>query len=78
MSSTGLNPVTISGSGLWTPEHTITNQELVTAYNEWASRYNDRHAAVIAAGEQEPKPLSTAEFIEKLKLRHAIKEIITN
>ena len=78
MSSTELNPVTISGSGLWTPEHIVTNQELVTAYNEWATRYNDRHAAAIAAGEQEAKPLSSAEFIEKasgIKQRYAyIKE----
>ena len=65
MSSTSLNPVVISGSGLWTPEHTITNQELVLAYNQWAERYNRRHAQAIAAGEVEPKPLSSAEFIEK-------------
>jgi beta-ketodecanoyl-[acyl-carrier-protein] synthase len=78
MSSMQLNPVVISGSGLWTPKHTITNAELVAAYNEWASRYNDRHARDIEAGRQEPKPLSSVEFIEKasgIKQRYAyIKE----
>ena len=31
-------------------EHIITNDELVTAYNEWTNRYNARHAEAIAAG----------------------------
>ncbi len=57
--------VVISGSGLWTPEHVITNDELVAAYNGWAEAFNTRHAAAISSGEREPKPLSSAEFIEK-------------
>jgi rare lipoprotein A len=43
-----LNPVVISGSGLWTPEHTITSAELVAGYNQWAERFNDQHARTIA------------------------------
>jgi len=57
--------VVISGSGLWTPPYTITNDELVDAYNRYAEQFNTDHAAVIAAGEMEEKPLSSARFIEK-------------
>ena len=57
--------VVLSGSGLWTPEHVITNEELVDAYNRWAVRYNADHAFEIEAGDLEAKPLSSVEFIEK-------------
>jgi beta-ketodecanoyl-[acyl-carrier-protein] synthase len=57
--------VVISGAGLWKPPHTISNEELVASYNAWAERYNEEHQARIAQGELEPKPLSSAEFIEK-------------
>jgi beta-ketodecanoyl-[acyl-carrier-protein] synthase len=74
MSASAHPRVVISGSGLWTPDHIITNDELVSAYNEWAKRYNDQHASAIAAGEREAKPLSSVEFIEKasgIKQRYA-------
>ncbi len=67
-------PVVISGSGLWTPEHIITNHELVASYNEWAKGYNAQHAKTIEAGELDPKPLGSVEFIEKasgIKQRYA-------
>lgn len=57
--------VVISGTGLWTPEHSISNEELVGAYNAYATEYNASHQAAIAAGELAEKPLSSAEFIEK-------------
>jgi beta-ketodecanoyl-[acyl-carrier-protein] synthase len=57
--------VVISGTGLWTPEHSISNEELVGAYNAYATQYNASHQAAIAAGELAEKPLSSAEFIEK-------------
>jgi beta-ketodecanoyl-[acyl-carrier-protein] synthase len=66
--------VVISGSGLWTPEHIITNHELVASYNEWANRYNERHYRAIEADEREAKPLGSVEFIEKasgIKQRYA-------
>ena len=60
------NPnVVISGAGLWTPEHTVTNEELVETYNGYAERFNAEHAAAIEAGEIDAKPLSSAEFITK-------------
>ncbi len=57
--------VVISGAGLWKPEHSISNQELVDSYNAWAERYNRDHATAIDAGELESKPLSSVEFIAK-------------
>jgi beta-ketodecanoyl-[acyl-carrier-protein] synthase len=58
-------PVVISGSGLWNPPHSISNEELVTAYNGYATDFNAQHAPAIAAGEIALKPQSSAEFIEK-------------
>lgn len=57
--------IVISGVGVWTPEHRITNQELVESYNAWADNYNQTHSEAIAAGDLETKPHSSAEFIEK-------------
>ncbi|MEO0677213.1 MAG: beta-ketoacyl-ACP synthase III, partial [Pseudomonadota bacterium] len=53
----------ITGSGVFTPENVITNDELVAAFNAFADLENAKHAAAIAAGEREPVPQSSAEFI---------------
>ena len=55
----------ISATGLWTPPHTITNAELVEAYNTYAENWNRDNAERIAAGEAEAKGPSSAEFILK-------------
>jgi len=72
----------ISATGLWTPSDSISNQELVTAFNAWSNRWNAEHADAITAGEVEAKPLSSAEFVEKasgIKSRYVIsKEPILN
>ncbi len=65
MSSAKPHSVVISGTGLYTPEHIITNEELVAAYNNWVNQYNAKHAAAIEAGQLEAKPLSSVEFIVK-------------
>lgn len=57
--------VVISGSGLWTPKYSVSNEELVEAYNAWADKFNQDNHAAIEAGEMEAKPHSSAEFIEK-------------
>ena len=57
--------VVISGTGLWTPPHSISNQELVAAYNAYAQQFNADNQTKIDSGELSPKPLSSAEFIEK-------------
>jgi len=57
--------IIISGSGIWTPEHIITNAELVDSYNAYAEKFNAEHADQILSGKMEEKPLSSARFIEK-------------
>ncbi len=65
----------ISATGLWTPEDSISNHELVQAYNAYADKWNAENAAEIAAGEKLPLEHSNAEFIEKasgVKSRYVI------
>jgi len=74
MPSEKLTTVVISGTGLWTPEHIITNEELVATYNAWADKYNVEHATAIQAGELEAIQKSSVEFIVKasgIKQRYA-------
>ena len=60
------NPqVVISGAGLWTPDHTVSNDELVKSYNAYAEMFNADNADAIASGDVLEKPLSSSEFIEK-------------
>jgi len=63
--TTSDNPIVISGAGLWTPEHSISNEELVEAYNGFANKFNRENAGDIALGKTLEKPLSSAEFISK-------------
>lgn len=65
MSKAAPNAVVISGTGLYTPENIVTNEELVDAYNLWAEQYNVRHSVNIEKGQCEAKPLSSVEFIFK-------------
>ena len=58
-----MSDVVISGTGIWAPEHTISNEELVDAFNAYVSLFNDEHAAEIAAGKIEPLRPSSADFI---------------
>lgn len=55
----------ITGTGVFTPTQTITNAELVTAFNAYADRYNAEHADAIAAGEVVAKDHSSEDFIVK-------------
>lgn len=55
----------ISATGLFTPEQSISNEELVGAYNAWAESWNAANAQAIAAGEVEAKTPSSEAFIEK-------------
>jgi beta-ketodecanoyl-[acyl-carrier-protein] synthase len=67
--------VVISGTGLWTPDQTITNDELVESFNEYVKRYNARNAQAIEAGELEALGPSNSAFIEKasgIKQRYVI------
>jgi beta-ketodecanoyl-[acyl-carrier-protein] synthase len=53
----------ITGSGVFTPEHTVTNDELVAAFNAHADLFNAENADAIAAGTIAAKPQSSSEFI---------------
>ena len=55
----------ISGTGVFTPEHIITNQELVESFNAYVDLFNAEHAQAIAAGEIEAKEYSSTDFIFK-------------
>jgi len=57
--------VVITGTGLFTPEASIDNDELVAAFNAWVDLYNGENAEAIARGEIDPKAYSSSEFIEK-------------
>ncbi|AUQ55034.1 MULTISPECIES: beta-ketoacyl-ACP synthase III [Phaeobacter] len=55
----------ITGTGVFTPSQTITNAELVAAFNAYADKTNAENAKAIAAGEMEPLAHSSEEFILK-------------
>jgi beta-ketodecanoyl-[acyl-carrier-protein] synthase len=53
----------ITGSGVFTPEHSITNDELVVALNAHADLFNAENADAIAAGTIAQKPHSSSDFV---------------
>jgi beta-ketodecanoyl-[acyl-carrier-protein] synthase len=57
--------VRIVATGLFTPPHSISNAELVEAFNRYVAAYNAEHAAEISAERMEPLQPSSADFIEK-------------
>ena len=57
--------VQISGTGLFTPQEKISNEELVDSYNKYVDEYNSSNSADINNGSVEPLEKSSAEFIEK-------------
>ncbi|SDS14260.1 beta-ketodecanoyl-[acyl-carrier-protein] synthase [Halopseudomonas litoralis] len=70
-----MQKVVISGTGLYTPPNSISNDELVASFNAWSERFNQDNAEAIAAGDMTPAPLSSSEFIEKasgIKSRHVV------
>ena len=57
--------VVISGTGLFTAPHSISNEELVASYNAYARQFNADNAERIAGGEVARLEESSVEFIEK-------------
>lgn len=72
----------ITGTGLYTPPFSISNEELVTSFNTYVDNYNKEHASEIESGERTALQHSSAEFIEKvsgIKSRYVVeKEGILN
>tara|TARA_R110002020_G_scaffold423956_1_gene633094 strand:+ start:289 stop:1434 length:1146 start_codon:yes stop_codon:yes gene_type:complete len=65
----------ISSTGLWTPEKSISNEELVESFNAYVDKWNAENATAIEAGELDALTYSNAEFIEKasgVKSRYVI------
>lgn len=60
-----MKPVVISGTGLFTPPFSISNDELVTAFNAYVELHNRENAEAIAAGEVTALEPSSSGFIEK-------------
>jgi beta-ketodecanoyl-[acyl-carrier-protein] synthase len=60
-----MHNVVISGTGLYQPPHSISNAELVSAFNAYADLQNSKNAARITAGELPAMVHSSVEFIEK-------------
>ena len=57
--------VVISGTGLFTPEEHITNEELVQSFNDYVAKYNEDNKDLIASGDCEALVPSSSEFIKK-------------
>ena len=70
-----MHSAVIAATGLYTPPLTVSNAELVVAFNAYVEAYNDEHAVAIAAGEKEALTPSSEAFIEKasgIKSSHVI------
>ena len=57
--------IVISGTGLFTPQESISNEELVASFNQYADLYNAQYTAEIEAGTLDALEHSSVEFIEK-------------
>ncbi|WP_417482656.1 beta-ketoacyl-ACP synthase III [Maricaulis sp.] len=65
----------IRSTGLWVPEESVSNEELVECYNKHVELYNAEHADAIKRGAVEAKNPSSSGFIEKasgIKSRYTI------
>lgn len=60
-----MEQIVISGTGVFTPEESITNKELVKAYNSYAETYNSNNKVDISRGNKIALELSSEEFIYK-------------
>jgi beta-ketodecanoyl-[acyl-carrier-protein] synthase len=69
--------IVISGTGVYTPPFVISNEELVTTFNQYVQEYNAAHQQEITAGTLEPLKESSSEFIVKasgIKQRYVVEK----
>ena len=67
--------VVISGTGLFTPEEYITNEELVESFNGYVKSFNEENQDAIDLGNLDPLTPSSSEFIKKvsgIEKRHVL------
>lgn len=65
----------LTGTGLYTPPLSISNEELVDSFNQFVALHNAQHAESIASGAMTALQPSSAEFVEKasgIKARYVI------
>ena len=70
-----MQDIYIAGTGIWYPEDIITNDEIVSSFNSYVDKYNDKNQEMINDGTLAPLAHSSTEFIEKasgIKTRHVI------
>ncbi len=60
-----MHDAVIAATGLYTPPHSLSNAELVGAFNAYVEAHNRERAAEIESGAVEPLQPSSPEFIEK-------------
>lgn len=60
-----MSQVYLTGTGLFTPSESVSNDELVDSFNAFVENFNAEHADAIAAGEVEALTPSSSAFIEK-------------
>ena len=58
-----MHQTAITGTGVFTPDQIISNDELVEAFNAYAEKFNALNARAIAAGEITAKDPSSSDFI---------------
>lgn len=57
--------VVLSGSGLYTPPNSVSNEELVKVFNQFVDNFNDKNQHSINKGLVQRLEYSSSEFIEK-------------
>ena len=65
----------IAATGLYTPPESVSNAELVEAFNTYVERFNAANAEAIEAGQVAALTPSSVEFIVKasgIKSRHVV------
>jgi beta-ketodecanoyl-[acyl-carrier-protein] synthase len=70
-----MKKVVISGTGLFTPQESITNEELIDSFNAYVELFNANNAEAIERGDVSALKTSFPEFIEKasgIKSRYVI------
>ncbi|WP_431685924.1 beta-ketoacyl-ACP synthase III [Hahella sp. NBU794] len=60
-----MSSVVISGTGLFTPAYSISNEELVASFNAYVQRFNEENKEKIESGEVAALQESSADFILK-------------
>ncbi len=60
-----MSSIVITGTGLFTPSESVSNDELVTAFNQYVDLFNAENAQAIDAGSVAALSHSSSEFIEK-------------